>query len=121
MSHKPQSYKVDDENKVIVLFDNILPSRLEEIMIERYLDKGYEHRFETKKKVTVEEMRADFGDDEKALEEFDRLYHLKPNEITEVGKNGKKKTGFHLAAKYHMDYVKAKKAAEKEKEEKKKK
>ena len=118
MAKKFESFKLDDKKKAIIIYTNVDTKVADEEkeMREFYLNKGYLPMKEEKKApVTIADMRRDFGEDKEALAEFDRLYKLKPDEIEEVGKNGKKKTGFHLAAKYHADYKKAHKTEKKKK------
>lgn len=109
MAKKFESFRLDEKKHAIILYTNAAPSVIEEEkpLRDYYLNNGWFPMKEEKKKTTVEMMRSHFENDKEALAEFNRLYALKENEITEVGKNGKKKTGFHLAAKYHADYVKA--------------
>lgn len=118
MAKKFESFRLDEKKHAIIIYTNVDAKIAEEEKMLRdfYLNNGYLPMKEVKKApVTIAEMRTDFGEDKEALAEFDRLYKLKPDEIEEVGKNGKKKTGFHLAAKYHADYKKAHKTEKKKK------
>ena len=118
MARKYESFKLDDKRNAIIIYTNVDAKTVEEEKEIRmfYLNQGRIPMKEEKKApVTIAQMRSDFGEDKEALAEFNRLYSLKPDEVTEIGKNGNKKTGFHLAAKYHADYLKAHKPEKKKK------
>lgn len=110
MAHKAQCFRVEKktvkkgkekvEVNVIVLYTNVEVSPAEQILIDRYLNMGYEPMFEEKKAgKTVAEMREELADDEEALAKFEEEY--------------KKKNGFFKACKVYSAWVKAKKAESK--------
>ena len=111
MAHKPQSYKLDEKKKVIVLYDNVKPSPVEELMINCYLDKGYKVKIETKKpSVKVAQMREELKEDIEALNKFNELYALK---VSKEELAAGVKSGFHQATKFYTDWKKAHKPAKK--------
>ena len=113
MAHKPKSYTVDEEKKVITLYDNIKPSPMEEVMINRYLDKGYTHKIGTKKPaVKVAQMREELKEDVEALNKFNELYALK---VSKEELAAGVKSGFHQATKFYTDWKKAHKPAKEKK------
>lgn len=106
MAHKAQSFRVEKktvkkgkekvEIDVIVLYSNVKASPAEQILIDRYLDKGYEPMFEEKKAgKTVAEMREELADDAETLAKFEEEYA--------------KKNGFFKACKVYSAWVKANK------------
>jgi hypothetical protein len=102
MARKPDSFKLIEEEKVIVLYENIEPSKIEEHLIDFYLSKGYLPKIETKKKgITVDEMLAELEADKEILAQFEAAY--------------KEKGGFHTATKIYTEWKKA----QKEKDDKK--
>ena len=104
MARKPQSFKLNEKNKSIILYTNVrIPA--ENDLINFYLDRGYAPMYEEKKDtVKVEDMRKAMKDDKKALDEFNAIYAKK------VGKNAtkeeKKSAGFFGACKYYNEWKK---------------
>lgn len=115
MAHKAESFKIETkktkkgEVNVIVLYTNVEANPAEKMMIERFLNMGYEPMFEEKKvSKSVAEMREELSEDKEALAEFDAIYAKK------AGKNATKKekseVGFFGACKYYSKWAKEKKA-----------
>lgn len=103
MARKPDSFKLIEEEKVIVLYENIEPSKIEEHLIDFYLSKGYLPKIETKKKgTTVKEMQAELKADEDVLAKFNAAYE-------------DEEEGFYKATKIYTEWKKA----QKEKDDKK--
>jgi hypothetical protein len=101
MAKKPQSFKLDSKAKTITLYTNVEQNETEKALIEFYLMQGYTPLFEAKKKgVSVADMRKALAEDETKLEEFNKLY--------------KEKNGFHDACRVYTEFMKQKRAAEKE-------
>lgn len=113
MAHKAQSFRVEKktikkrqgkktvevELDVIILYTNVEPSPAEQILIDRYLDKGYEPMFEEKKAgKSVAEMREELKADKEALAKFEEEY--------------KQKNGFFKACKVYSAWKKAQKKDE---------
>ena len=49
MARKTASFKLNNEKKIIVLYDNVEQSTAEKNLVEYYLKNGYTPMFETKK------------------------------------------------------------------------
>ena len=99
MAHKAESFRLEKKTSknVIVLYTNVEPNSAEQMLIDRYLNMGYEPKFEEKKaSKSVEEMRAEMATDEEALAKFNEAYS--------------KKSGFFDACKVYADWKKAKKS-----------
>ena len=110
MAHKATSFKVDDKKQAIVLYTNVEAPVGEKTMIEFYLGKGYTPMFEEKKKSkTIPEMREEMKDDQKALDEFNKIYDTKPAE--NATKKEKSEVGFFGACKYYTKWAKEQKKA----------
>ena len=93
MARKTASFKLNNEKKVIVLYDNVEQSTAEKNLVEYYLKNGYTPMFETKKKgKTVAEMRKDLESDKETLEKFNAAYN--------------EKNGFHSACKIYTTWKK---------------
>lgn len=103
MAHKAQSFRVEKKtvkrNKekveidVIVLYTNVQPTPAEQMMIDRFLDKGYEPFFEEKKAgKSVAEMREELKDAKFTSKKFEEEY--------------KKKNGFFKACKVFAEWKK---------------
>ena len=107
MAHKAQSFKVEKktikkrQNKktistevnVIILYTNVEPSPAEQMLINRYLDMGYEPMFEEKKtSLSVAEMRDELKNDADAKAKFEEAY--------------KQKNGFFKACKVYSEWKK---------------
>lgn len=95
MAKKAESFKVNAEEKTIIIYDNVKQTTAEKTLVEFYLTQGFTPLFEKKKKgITVAEMRKDLkGTD--TLVEFERLYKSK--------KDGE---GFHSACKLYNAWKK---------------
>ena len=102
MARKPESFRIIEDEKVIVLYENVEPSKMEERLIDYYLSKGYLPKIETKKKgITVDEMRAELEANPDTLADFEAAY--------------KDKEGFYKATKIYTEWKKT----QKEKDDKK--
>lgn len=118
MARKPQSFKLDEKNKVIILYTNVR-IEAENELINFYLDRGYTPKYDEKKEATkVDTMRAELEEFDKAnntehLVKFDEIYKTKLGKT--ATKEEKKKVGFFGACKYYTDWKKEQKKNEKAK------
>lgn len=95
MAKKAESFKVNAEEKTIIIYSNVEQTTAEKSLIEFYLTQNYTPLFEKKKKgITVEEMRKELKGTDK-LVEFERLY-----------KSKKEGEGFHSACKLYNAWKK---------------
>lgn len=95
MAKKAESFKVNAEEKTIIIYSNVEQTTAEKSLIEFYLTQNYTPLFEKKKKgITVEEMRKELKGTDK-LAEFERLY-----------KSKKEGEGFHSACKLYNAWKK---------------
>ena len=102
MARKPDSFKLIEEENVIVLYENIEPTKMEERLIDFYLSKGFLPKIETKKKgITVKEMRAELKADEDVLAKFNAAYE--------------EEEGFYKATKIYTEWKKTKKSKDEKK------
>lgn len=93
MAKKPQSFKINEKKKEIILYTNVEQNIAEKELIKFYLTSGYSPKMEEKKKsIKVAEMRKQMKSDPKTLELFEKTY--------------KEKDGFHKAMKIYSDFVK---------------
>ena len=99
MAHKAESFKVatkktkKGEVNVIVLYTNVEANPAEQMLIDRYLNLGYEPMFEEKKaSKSVAEMRKELKADADALAKFEEAY--------------KGEQGFFKACKVYADWKK---------------
>ena len=92
MAHKPQSFKLDEKNKVIIIYTNKdVPA--EKPLITFYLEKGYAPKLEEKKATkTKAEMEKELKKDPEALKNFQEAYS--------------KKNGFFDACKIYSNWKK---------------
>lgn len=103
MAKKAESFKLgkrktkNGEIDVIILYTNVEPNQPEKVLIDHYLDKGFEPMFEEKKAgKKVEEMKKELKEnDEEAFNKFEEIYS--------------QKNGFFDACKYYNKWKKAKK------------
>lgn len=96
MAHKPESFRIDEKKKVIVLYTNETQSDAEKTLIQSYLMGGYTPKMEEKKPAkTVAEMKKELSADENALKEFEAIYKSKA-----------KGKGFFGACKYYGEWAK---------------
>ena len=104
MAIKPQSFKLNEKNKSIILYTNVrIPA--ENDLINFYLDRGYAPMYEEKKATTsVEDMRKAMKDDQKALDEFNAIYAKKVGK--DASKEEKKSAGFFGACKFYNEWKK---------------
>lgn len=94
MAKKMQSFKINEDKHIIILYTNVEQPENEKFLIEFYLKNGYTPMTETKKKgKTVGEMRDELAVDEKALKEFNQAYTDKTK-------------GFHAACKIYTNWKK---------------
>lgn len=122
MAKKPQSFRLIDKKhengrveKTIVLFKNV---RIEEEtdLINFYLDRGYQPKYEVKKdSLKVDDMRKLLADDKETLAKFEEAYAKKITK--DMTKEEKKEAGFFGACKVFNEWKKAKKELEKKKKE----
>ena len=102
MAKKVQSFRIDEKKKAIIIYTNVEPIAAEESLKGFYLTNGYRPYFEEKKKgVTVDEMIAEFGEDEEAIKKFEELYSCKDKKKIE-----NKEAGFHAACKFYNNWKK---------------
>lgn len=102
MAKKAQSFRLDVENKTIILFTNVEQTTAEKTLFEFYLNQGYTPKIGEKKKgITVKEMREELKADEKTLNLFNEVYKCKDKE-----KIKKKEAGFHAACKIYNNWKK---------------
>ena len=74
MARKPQSFKLNEAKKIIILYTNIRIDA-ENDLINFYLDRGYAPMYEEKKpSVKVADMRKDLKADKEALDKFNAIY-----------------------------------------------
>lgn len=107
MAKKPQSFRLDEKRKVIVLYSNVR-IEAENDLINFYLDRGYKPMYEEKKPTTkIEDMRKELKDDEEALAKFNEIYGTKVKK--DASKEEKKSVGFFGACKYYTDWKKKQK------------
>lgn len=99
MAHKAESFKLTKkktkkgEVNIIVLYTNVEISPAEQMLIDRYLNLGYEPMFEEKKAgKSVAEMREELKADADALAKFETVY--------------KEKNGFFKACKVYGEWKK---------------
>ena len=89
-----QSFKINEEKKIIILYTKVEHAENEKFLIEFYLKNGYRPMTETKKMgKTVAEMRKELAADDKALKEFNLAY-------------SDKEKGFHSACKIYTNWKK---------------
>lgn len=96
MAHKAESFRLvkKTSKNVIVLYTNVEPNPAEQMLIDRYLNMGYEPMFEEKKAgKSVEDMRKELATDKEALAKFEEAYS--------------KKSGFFDACKVYNAWKKA--------------
>ncbi|MBO5105421.1 MAG: hypothetical protein J6C29_00835 [Clostridia bacterium] len=117
MAHKAESFKIEikktkkGEVNVIVLYTNVEANPAEKMMIERFLNMGYEPMFEEKKvSKSVAEMREELSEDKEALAEFDAIYAKKASK--NATKKEKSEVGFFGACKYYSKWAKEQKKAQ---------
>ena len=92
MAHKPESFKLNEKKKAIIIYTNIEVAA-EKQAIDFYLSRGYTPLFEEKKAAkTVDEMRKELSADEAALKKFNTEYA--------------KKNGFFGACKVYAEWKK---------------
>ena len=100
MARNPDSFRVDEAKKQIILYTNVAPNEMEKSLIQTYITSGYSPKMEEKKStMTVKQMRDDLSDDEEALKEFNSIYKSKA-----------KGKGFFGACKYYHKWKKEHKA-----------
>lgn len=106
MAHKPESFKVDGKNKVIIRYTNVEAIPAEQEAITMYLASGYSMKMEEKKaSIKVDQMRAELAADPNALKAFNEAYEKKTK--TKGGKKVEfKETGFAAACKIYNDWKK---------------
>lgn len=93
MAKKPQSFKINEKKKEIILYTNVEQNNAEKELIKFYLTSGYSPKMEEKKKSpTVAEMRKQMKSEPNTLELFEKAY--------------KEKNGFHKAMKIYSDFIK---------------
>lgn len=93
MARKPQSFKLDNNKKVIILYTNVR-IEAENDLINFYLDRGYTPMYAEKKpSITVADMRKEMKGDEESLKAFNDAYE--------------KKNGFFEACKVYSEWKKA--------------
>ena len=116
MAHKAESFKIETkktkkgEVNVIVLYTNVEANPAEKMMIDRFLNMGYEPMFEEKKvSKSVAEMREELEKDKEALAEFDAIYAKKADK--NATKKEKSEVGFFGACKYYSKWAKKQKEA----------
>lgn len=108
MAKKPQSFKLDEKRKVIILYSNVR-IEAENDLINFYLDRGYKPMYEVKKAPTkIEDMRKELEADKEALAKFEEIYKTKVSK--DASKEEKKRVGFFGACKYYTDWKKKQKA-----------
>jgi hypothetical protein len=106
MAKKPQSFKVDNDKKIIVVYDNVEQTNGEKALVELYLKQGYLPKIEEKKKgKTVAEMLEELKANEEVLAQFEKAYA--------------EKGGFHKACKIYAEWKKEASKKTKAKAEKK--
>ena len=77
MARKPQSFKLNEKKKIIILYTNVR-IEAENDLINFYLDRGYAPMYEEKKpSVKVEDMRKALEADKETLKKFDDAYKEK--------------------------------------------
>lgn len=92
MARKPQSFKLNEAKKIIILYTNIRIDA-ENDLINFYLDRGYAPMYEEKKpSVKVADMRKAMKGDKEALDKFEEAY--------------KQKNGFFEACKIYAEWKK---------------
>lgn len=114
MAHKAESFKIEKkktkkgEVNVIVLYTNVEVNPAEQMLIDRYLNLGYEPMFEEKKvSKSVAEMRKDLKNDSEALAKFNEIYDTKP--APNASKKEKSEVGFFGACKFYAEWAKKQK------------
>lgn len=96
MAHKPQSFKLieNEKEKIIVLYTNITVDA-EKPLIEFYMKNGFTPKLEEKKaQKTVADMKKELKDAPEVLAEFEKAYS--------------EKNGFFNACKVYSDWKKKK-------------
>lgn len=105
MARKPQSFKLNEKKKIIILYTNVR-IEAENDLINFYLDRGYAPMYEEKKDtVKVEDMRKAMKDDKEALDKFNAIYEKKVGK--DASKEEKKNSGFFGACKFYNEWKKA--------------
>ena len=118
MAHKPKSYYIDAEKKIIVLYTNVEANEAEKQMREYYLSNGFTVLLDEKKKSPKkDEMLAELEKNapEKA-EEFKAYYNGEKKMYKE---DGEKLQPFFAACKVYQAYKKEVRQKEKQKKNKK--
>ena len=78
MAKRIESFKVDEEKKVIIIYTNVEANAAEKELKEWYLANGYKPMTDTKKQgISVAEMRKELKKDADALAKFNDLYKSK--------------------------------------------
>lgn len=74
MAKAPQSFKINADNKTIIIYTNVEPNTAEQKLQDFYLKSGYTPLMEEKKKgIRVADMRKALEGTDK-LDEFNELY-----------------------------------------------
>lgn len=93
MARKVKSFKLDEKNKIIIIYTNVEPSPAEVELKNYYLDNNYKPMLDEKKpSLTIAQMRKELKADEKAAAEFEAAY--------------KEKNGFFNACKIYTNWKK---------------
>ena len=96
MARKPDSFRIDNKKKAIIIYTNEEQTDAEKTLIQSYIMSGFTPKMEEKKKSkTVDEMREELSVDENALKEFEAIYKSKA-----------KGKGFFGACKYYGEWAK---------------
>jgi len=96
MARKPQSFKLNEAKKEIILYQNVEQTPAEKSLIDFYLRDGYSPKMETKKKnITVKEMKDELKANPEQLKLFEEAY--------------KEKNGFHKACRIYSAWKKSNK------------